>query len=92
MALETTGGGFWDNFTELAAGYLDLRSAEAKADATAQGQQTLNNTVEQTANVNQPQPLTSGQYSNFMESVGGNPTIAIGGALALAVVYLLARK
>lgn len=83
----------WDDFTELANGYLNFRTAEAQADATAAGQNALNNAVEQTANVNQAQPLNSSQYSNFMQSAQSNPTLAIGGgALVLAVVYLLARK
>ena len=93
MTVQTsTSGGFWDSFTELANGYLTFRTAEAEADATAAGQNALNNTVEQTANVNQAQPLTSTQYSGFTQSITSNPALAVGGALALAVVYLLAKK
>ncbi|MGV2873504.1 hypothetical protein [Colwellia sp. E150_009] len=82
----------WDDFQELASGYLNWRTEEAKADATIAGQQQLNNTVEQMANVSQPQPLNSNQYANIMQTMQENPTYLVGGVLALAVVYLLAKK
>jgi hypothetical protein len=82
----------WDDFQELASGYLNWRTEEAKADATIAGQQQLNNTVEQTANVSQPQPLNSNQYANIMQTMQENPTYLVGGVIALAVIYLLAKK
>lgn len=93
MALTTpTGAGFWDNFTELATGFMQLRAEEAKADATGAAQAALNNTVEQSSNVNQNQPLNSTQYAGLMQSVQGNSGLLIGGALALVGLILLVKK
>lgn len=62
-------GGAFDSFTELAEGYLGLRTAEAAEDAKGTSQAKLNTSVETPTTVGNT-PVASGQYKNIGQAVG----------------------
>lgn len=79
--------GYLDSFTQLVNGYFQFKTAEAQADAAGVGQQNLNNTVEQDANVNNQNPLNSDQYAGFFKPLQNNPVGAV--VVVAAVVGLI---